>query len=127
MGDRVLPAHEALVAMNGPPATPARARRAPCQRRRERGTNYGCPTKLTCLTQVFAVSWFARIVLLMPGTDTIEAPLLEVEPELDIVDELQSSRPAHPALGRLHDRLVGVTPQREITSYDRMHHRHNRK
>jgi hypothetical protein len=56
-----------------------------------------------------------------------KAPLLAEEPEVDILEELKASRPLHPALGRLHDRLVGVASEREITSYDRMHHRHNRK
>jgi hypothetical protein len=55
------------------------------------------------------------------------APSLVEEPEVDILEELKASRPLHPALGRLHDRLVGVASAREITSYDRMHHRHNRK
>jgi len=55
------------------------------------------------------------------------APSLVEEPAVDILEELKASRPLHPALGRLHDRLVGLVPQREITSYDRMHHRHNRK
>lgn len=46
--------------------------------------------------------------------------------EVDVMMELTASRPEHPALGRLHDRLVGASSEREITSYDRMHHRHNR-
>jgi hypothetical protein len=46
--------------------------------------------------------------------------------EGDVIMELTASRPEHPALGRLHDRLVGTSSEREITSYDRMHHRHNR-
>jgi hypothetical protein len=46
---------------------------------------------------------------------------------VDVLAELKASRPMHPALGRLHDRLVGASHEREITSYDRMHHRHNRK
>ena len=46
--------------------------------------------------------------------------------EVDVLTELTASRPEHPALGRLHDRLIGSSPEREITSYDRMHHRHNR-
>jgi hypothetical protein len=40
--------------------------------------------------------------------------------------ELTASKPEHPALGRLHDRLTGESSEHEITSYDRMHHRHNR-
>lgn len=55
------------------------------------------------------------------------APSLVEEPEVDILEELKASRPLHPALGRLHDRLVGMASTREITSYDRMHHRHSRK
>jgi hypothetical protein len=35
-------------------------------------------------------------------------------------------RPAHPALARLYDAAVADGDPREITSYDRMHHRHNR-
>ena len=54
-------------------------------------------------------------------------PLADEEPEVDILAELKASRPLHPVLGRLHDRLVGASSEREITSYDRMHHRHNRK
>ena len=50
----------------------------------------------------------------------------EEQSEVDVLVELTASRPEHPALGRLHDRLVGVSAEREITSYDRMHHRHNR-
>lgn len=50
----------------------------------------------------------------------------EEQAEMDVVVELTASRPEHPALGRLHDRLIGASSEREITSYDRMHHRHNR-
>ena len=63
---------------------------------------------------------------LMAGSEE-RAPLSDEEPAVDIMAELMASRPLHPALGRLHDRLVGASSQREITSYDRMHHRHNRK
>jgi hypothetical protein len=38
---------------------------------------------------------------------------------------LQRRRPIHPALARAHDQLTRTEPA-EITSYDRMHHRHNR-
>jgi hypothetical protein len=55
------------------------------------------------------------------------APLQAGASDVDILEELRASRPEHPALERLHDRLVGVKSEREITSYDRMHHRHNRK
>ncbi len=67
-----------------------------------------------------------RIVGSMAKLDET-APLSEGEPEVDILAELRASRPLHPALGRLHDRLVGASSEHEITSYDRMHHRHNRK
>lgn len=50
----------------------------------------------------------------------------EEQSEVDVLTELTASRPEHPALARLHDRLVGTSSEREITSYDRMHHRHNR-
>ena len=43
----------------------------------------------------------------------------------DLVEDLRAQRPAHPALSRVHDRLVGAQSM-PITSYDRMHHRHNR-
>jgi hypothetical protein len=54
-------------------------------------------------------------------------PSLVEGPEVNILEELKASRPLHPALGRLHDRIVGMVPTSEITSYDRMHHRHSRK
>ena len=38
---------------------------------------------------------------------------------------LTARRPIHPALARAHDRVTQAEPS-EITSYDRMHHRHNR-
>lgn len=43
----------------------------------------------------------------------------------DLSRQLEQARPDHPALARLHDRLQH-DEAREITSYDRMHHRHNR-
>ena len=57
--------------------------------------------------------------------DTVSSSMGE-QPEVDVMMELTASRPEHPALGRLHDRLTGESSEREITSYDRMHHRHNR-
>lgn len=39
---------------------------------------------------------------------------------------MMARRPQHPALARLHDQLVDGRSLGEITSYDRMHHRHNR-
>jgi hypothetical protein len=43
----------------------------------------------------------------------------------DLVDELREHRPDHPALARLRQRMVNSEEQ-QITSYNRMHHRHNR-
>lgn len=43
----------------------------------------------------------------------------------DLAEELREHRPEHPALARLHQRMVNSEDQ-QITSYDRMHHRHNR-
>lgn len=45
--------------------------------------------------------------------------------EPNLADELREHRPDHPVLARVHQRLVDVEDQ-QITSYDRMHHRHNR-
>jgi hypothetical protein len=73
-----------------------------------------------------AVRLWESIVADMAGVEE-SAPSLVDEPKVDILEELRASRPLHPALGRLHDHLVGVASAREITSYDRMHHRHNRK
>lgn len=53
-------------------------------------------------------------------------PELTSDATTDVAAELTASRPGHPALGRLHDELVGGAPADEITSYDRLHHRHNR-
>ena len=36
------------------------------------------------------------------------------------------ARPSHPALARAYDAATGRVDHGEITSYDRMHHRHNR-
>lgn len=52
---------------------------------------------------------------------TVDLPMLQE----DLVEELRTQRPVHPALGRVHDRLVNAE-ELVITSYDRMHHRHNR-
>jgi len=43
----------------------------------------------------------------------------------NLVDELREHRPEHPALARLRQRMVNSEEQ-QITSYNRMHHRHNR-
>lgn len=48
-----------------------------------------------------------------------------VESSEDAVS-LAGSRPTHPALARAHDAVTGRSDHSEITSYDRMHHRHNR-
>jgi hypothetical protein len=53
-------------------------------------------------------------------------PELATDATNEVAAELTASRPAHAALGRLHDELVGGAPADEITSYDRLHHRHNR-
>ncbi len=42
-----------------------------------------------------------------------------------LVDELREHLPDHPVLARVHSRLIDTEDQ-QITSYDRMHHRHNR-
>lgn len=73
-----------------------------------------------------AVGTQERILGRMAGLEQA-ATLAGEESEVDVLAELKASRPLHPALGRLHDRLVGASSEREITSYDRMHHRHNRK
>lgn len=45
--------------------------------------------------------------------------------EASLADELREHRPDHPVLARVHQRLADTEDQ-QITSYDRMHHRHNR-
>lgn len=43
----------------------------------------------------------------------------------NLAEDIRDHRPVHPALSRLHDRMIGA--EREpLTSYSRMHHRHNR-
>lgn len=45
----------------------------------------------------------------------------------EIAQELRSIVPTHPALNRLHRRLVASSEvEAVITSYDRMYHRHAR-
>lgn len=39
---------------------------------------------------------------------------------------IKSVAPKHPALSRLHAELKNTSGTAAITSYDRMHHRHNR-
>jgi hypothetical protein len=41
-------------------------------------------------------------------------------------EDIGALRPSHPALARAHDAVTGRAEHGEITSYDRMHHRHNR-
>jgi len=43
----------------------------------------------------------------------------------DLLLDLREESPAHPALRRLRERIVDADSQ-QITSYDRMHHRHSR-
>lgn len=53
----------------------------------------------------------------------------EVSPtdDLDVLEVLRDLTPEHPALARLRgDLIAGSTADQTITSYDRMHHRHNR-
>jgi hypothetical protein len=45
--------------------------------------------------------------------------------EVSLADELREHRPDHPVLVRVHQQLIDTEDQ-QITSYDRMHHRHNR-
>ena len=57
-----------------------------------------------------------------------------VSPEEILTDEevtaaLKNIAPKHPALRRLHQKLnedTGFRTEASISSYDRMHHRHNR-
>lgn len=44
----------------------------------------------------------------------------------DLAQVLKVVNPKHPALSRLHTELKAVSGTSVITSYDRMHHRHNR-
>ena len=50
----------------------------------------------------------------------------EVE-SCDVRSEIVQSEPVNPALQRLRQRVLGSAEASEvISSYDRMHHRHNR-
>lgn len=59
-------------------------------------------------------------------------PLNAAPSQMDLTDEqvntlLTNVAPSHPALRRLHDKLnTSAGAEAAITSYDRMHHRHNR-
>ena len=46
--------------------------------------------------------------------------------EWPLAVSLAALRPEHPALARAHDSVTGRNGHDEITSYDRLHHRHNR-
>jgi len=46
-------------------------------------------------------------------------------PDREFADVIRAHRPEHPVLAHLHDRMAGLEAD-SITSYDRMHHRHNR-
>jgi len=47
--------------------------------------------------------------------------------EEEVVEVLTRETPEHPALNRLHRKLVASSGvESVITSYDRMYHRHNR-
>ena len=49
------------------------------------------------------------------------------EPDGDVVELLERSDTDHPALERLRARMSEAAPvEATITSYDRLHHRHNR-
>lgn len=56
------------------------------------------------------------------GTDVADS----VVEDADLRAKVVVRRPQHPALARLHDQIAGGAKPGEITSYDRMHHRHNR-
>lgn len=59
-----------------------------------------------------------------PEANGITAPQLTDE---QIAGVLTNVAPKHPALRRLHDKLnTTAGAEAAITSYDRMHHRHNR-
>lgn len=45
---------------------------------------------------------------------------------LESAQIIKSVAPKHPALNRLHAELKNASGTSAITSYDRMHHRHNR-
>lgn len=48
-------------------------------------------------------------------------------PDEQLVEFLMRDAPKHPALNRLHRKLVASSAvEAVITSYDRMYHRHNR-
>lgn len=51
----------------------------------------------------------------------------EFDQKSEIRDAMVRGKPANPALQRLQARILKTTDASEvITSYDRMHHRHNR-
>lgn len=64
--------------------------------------------------------------------ETIASPVSTLEEqqlgsEIDISDALKTYAPQHPALNRVHAKLVSATETEvAISRYDRMHHRHSR-
>jgi hypothetical protein len=64
----------------------------------------------------------------------VPEPLVATLPQTGLTDEqiaavLTNVAPKHPALRRLHQKLnesTGLRAEASISSYDRMHHRHNR-
>jgi hypothetical protein len=63
-----------------------------------------------------------------PQTASESTPSEISEESTDLVELLDESGTDHPALERLHVRLNSAAPvEATITSYDRMHHRHNRQ
>lgn len=62
----------------------------------------------------------------MTPTEVDVRDVSEVNVAADLRAQMEARRPQHPALARLHDQLIAGEKRGEITSYDRMHHRHNR-
>lgn len=63
-----------------------------------------------------------------PDPHTLGSPRTELTDE-QVTAVLTNVTPKHPALRRLHQKLneaTGLRAEASISSYDRMHHRHNR-
>ena len=64
------------------------------------------------------------------STQTLEAPIKPSKTKVgteEIVEVIKNVAPANPALRRLHHQLnESKGAEANITSYDRMHNRHNR-
>lgn len=59
--------------------------------------------------------------------DVIEEKVTHSFTEEQVVEVWTNVAPSHPALKRVHQKLnTSVGAEAAITSYDRMHHRHNR-